>query len=460
MDEKDDFDLEKRSADHLNYHSSKMLSESQFGAANDLKQSGLEPTIDIWRHQNSQNLGFDDSNLHASRSGFLQTGGGMMPQTLPEFPTDSSFIERAARFSCFNGGSFSDLGNHLSFSELMNLSANGLKPALGLQPRMTEENMNEAAQVDQREVEGTSIKETVVEFLRAPSYEAKDSDSDRQMELSMLEVGAEPAGRKGLGLKKRKRNGQDTEVERKEGAPRLQGETAKNDSETKQKKDQNPSTTAKATKHSKDSSKNSDAANQDYIHVRARRGQATNSHSLAERVRREKISERMKFLQDLVPGCNKVTGKAVMLDEIINYVQSLQRQVEFLSMKLATVNPMVDLNIEELLAKDIHQSRGGQSLYPFSPEMNMVPTQLHPSQQGLVQVGMSGTENPSDALRRTINPQLMAMNGAGYKDSNQIPNVWDNELNNALQMNFGNGAPFNSQEIDGSVPHGHMKVEL
>ncbi|MBA0590117.1 hypothetical protein Gorai_018836, partial [Gossypium raimondii] len=98
----------------------------------------------------------------------------------------------------------------------------------------------------------------------------------------------------------------------------------------------------------------------DYIHVRARRGQATDSHSLAERVRiiiqiilfsmiywgcvlaltlainmchfgqvrREKISERMKLLQNLVPGCNKVTGKALMLDEIINYVQSLQRQVE------------------------------------------------------------------------------------------------------------------------------------
>lgn len=36
----------------------------------------------------------------------------------------------------------------------------------------------------------------------------------------------------------------------------------------------------------------------------------------------------MKYLQDLVPGCNKITGKAGMLDEIINYVQSLQRQVE------------------------------------------------------------------------------------------------------------------------------------
>lgn len=77
-----------------------------------------------------------------------------------------------------------------------------------------------------------------------------------------------------------------------------------------------------------------------YIHVRARRGQATDSHSLAERVRRERISERLKLLQALVPGCDKVTGKALMLDEIINYVQSLQNQVEFLSMKLASLNPI------------------------------------------------------------------------------------------------------------------------
>lgn len=120
----------------------------------------------------------------------------------------------------------------------------------------------------------------------------------------------------------------------------------------------------------------------DYIHVRARRGQATDSHSLAERVRREKISERMKFLQDLVPGCNKITGKAGMLDEIINYVQSLQRQVEvrnitlilpsfhshihplqiylqfishvqFLSMKLATVNPSFDFNVDHLFDKEV-----------------------------------------------------------------------------------------------------------
>ncbi|KAK4427212.1 Transcription factor [Sesamum alatum] len=91
----------------------------------------------------------------------------------------------------------------------------------------------------------------------------------------------------------------------------------------------------------------------DYIHVRARRGQATDSHSLAERARREKISERMKTLQDLVPGCNKVIGKALVLDEIINYVQSLQHQVEFLSMKIEAVNSRLDPAIEGFPTKDL-----------------------------------------------------------------------------------------------------------
>ncbi|KAJ8550095.1 hypothetical protein K7X08_033802 [Anisodus acutangulus] len=103
---------------------------------------------------------------------------------------------------------------------------------------------------------------------------------------------------------------------------------------------------------SKENCKTSEVQKPDYIHVRARRGQATDSHSLAERARREKISKKMKYLQDIVPGCNKVTGKAGMLDEIINYVQSLQKQVEFLSMKLATLNPRLDLNTDNFFTND------------------------------------------------------------------------------------------------------------
>uniref|UniRef100_A0A0D9ZT23 BHLH domain-containing protein n=1 Tax=Oryza glumipatula TaxID=40148 RepID=A0A0D9ZT23_9ORYZ len=113
-----------------------------------------------------------------------------------------------------------------------------------------------------------------------------------------------------------------------------------------------------------------------YIHVRARRGQATDSHSLAERVRREKISERMKMLQSLVPGCDKVTGKALMLDEIISYVQSLQNQVEFLSMKLASLSPL---------------------MYEFGPGIDMHPDVLrqlakmpHEMVQCMGQMGSTG----------------------------------------------------------------------
>ncbi|CAH2067142.1 unnamed protein product [Thlaspi arvense] len=82
------------------------------------------------------------------------------------------------------------------------------------------------------------------------------------------------------------------------------------------------------------------------VHVRAKRGQATDSHSLAERVRRGKINERLRCLQDIVPGCYKAMGMATMLDEIINYVQSLQNQVEFLSMKLTAASSYYDFNSE------------------------------------------------------------------------------------------------------------------
>ncbi|KAJ1427762.1 Myc-type, basic helix-loop-helix [Sesbania bispinosa] len=111
-----------------------------------------------------------------------------------------------------------------------------------------------------------------------------------------------------------------------------------------------------------------DPPKQDYIHVRARRGQATDSHSLAERARREKISERMKILQDLVPGCNKVIGKALVLDEIINYIQSLQRQVEFLSMKLEAVNSRLNSGIEAFPPKDFGQQTFDLAGMPFGSQ--------------------------------------------------------------------------------------------
>ncbi|XP_068642702.1 transcription factor bHLH48-like [Aristolochia californica] len=115
-----------------------------------------------------------------------------------------------------------------------------------------------------------------------------------------------------------------------------------------------------------------------YVHVRARRGQATDSHSLAERARREKINARMKLLQELVPGCNKISGTALVLDEIINHVQSLQRQVEFLSMRLAAVNPRIDFGLDSFLSAENGSLTAGTAI--GSLEMEALPwPEIEPS---------------------------------------------------------------------------------
>ncbi|KAE8667784.1 Transcription factor BEE 3 [Hibiscus syriacus] len=95
----------------------------------------------------------------------------------------------------------------------------------------------------------------------------------------------------------------------------------------------------------------------DVVHVTAKRGQATDSHSLAERVRRGKINERLRCLQDIVPGCCKTMGMAVTLDAIINYVRSLQNQIEFLSMKLTAASKYYDFNSESDVMERIQREK-------------------------------------------------------------------------------------------------------
>ncbi|KAL2328825.1 hypothetical protein Fmac_022252 [Flemingia macrophylla] len=65
--------------------------------------------------------------------------------------------------------------------------------------------------------------------------------------------------------------------------------------------------------------------------IRAKRGCATHPRSIAERVRRTKISERMRKLQDLVPNMDKQTNTADMLDLAVEYIKDLQNQVQTLS---------------------------------------------------------------------------------------------------------------------------------
>lgn len=63
----------------------------------------------------------------------------------------------------------------------------------------------------------------------------------------------------------------------------------------------------------------------------SKRSRAAEVHNLSERKRRDRINEKMRALQELIPNCNKV-DKASMLDEAIEYLKTLQLQVQIMSM--------------------------------------------------------------------------------------------------------------------------------
>ncbi|XP_073224474.1 vacuolar-processing enzyme-like [Cicer arietinum] len=72
------------------------------------------------------------------------------------------------------------------------------------------------------------------------------------------------------------------------------------------------------------------------------------------RLEGKKISQRMKYLQDLVSGCNKIAGKAEMLDEIINYMFSL------FNFKLSWKRHQAQIELDDEISRRKHED---QSVY-------------------------------------------------------------------------------------------------
>nr|GMD19672.1 transcription factor bHLH49-like isoform X2 [Ipomoea batatas] len=463
MGGKDEFEAERRGDDGVNF-----INSSNMNIANNLGMGMVpnsNPSIDsfcsaIWDQPNSVNhlvVGLGDASLHANvefepsrisggaNGGFGVPPSGMLkgssflppavPRFLPHFQVDSDFVERAARLSCFSGGNMmGDVMNPFSTLECIDARSKGLAPPQTQRPRevlVGNGLKNESLPI------GSSQEKDIIIRSREEAKErggVSEAGSDGLECLSESAVG-HSCSAKGVGSKKRKRRGQGAELDQNKR------ELTNDQTEIQQKGASNGS--KPGGENDKPGSQTSDTPKDEYIHVRARRGQATNSHSLAERVRREKISERMKFLQDLVPGCNKVIGKAVMLDEIINYVQSLQRQVEFLSMKLATINPGLDFNSDVVFPKEI--SRAACSSLAFPPDMAMPYPPLHPPQPMLIQGGLPGLENSTAALHRTINSQLPNTSETN-KDhpTSKVSNTW-NEFHNVFQMGFNSTAPLSTQ---------------
>ncbi|KAL7190849.1 hypothetical protein ACSBR2_023010 [Camellia fascicularis] len=309
-----------------------------------------------WTPQNAEIVNslmssHDQSDSFSYTDSLLQSRGTDSTSRLVQFQSDQCLAELEPNLPCFGGGSFSEIDNFCILKDCKVLEEGAMKPSPDGKKRKRDcDDWSQFAR----------LKNMKTEQEKDQCIRQQDKAKPRPKQKAVANTCAQVVG-----------------------------------------------------KEVKDSSTSGDAPKEDYVHVRAKRGQATNSHSLAERVRREKIRERMKFLQDLVPGCSKITGKAVMLDEIINYVLSLQQQVEFLCMKLATVYPETNAEHEQILSRDIHHSQGGSAAI-------------------LGELGMSSyrKEILQGALlaTQTSNLELLTMSN--------VPNIWENELHNISQIDF------------------------
>ncbi|XP_016745749.2 transcription factor PIF1 isoform X2 [Gossypium hirsutum] len=100
--------------------------------------------------------------------------------------------------------------------------------------------------------------------------------------------------------------------------------------------------------HSEDvESESADTKKQTRGSTSTKRSRAAEVHNLSERRRRDRINEKMRALQELIPRCNK-SDKASMLDEAIEYLKSLQLQVQMMSMGCGMV-PMMFPGVQQYM---------------------------------------------------------------------------------------------------------------
>ncbi|GFP91070.1 transcription factor pif1 [Phtheirospermum japonicum] len=111
-----------------------------------------------------------------------------------------------------------------------------------------------------------------------------------------------------------------------------------------------------------------------------KRSRAAEVHNLSERKRRDRINDRMRALQELVPRCNK-SDKASMLDEAIDYLKSLQMQVQVMSMGCPMV-PMMYPGMQQYLRAMGLGMGMNRPMVPYHPSMLPSPSMPNPEHMG------------------------------------------------------------------------------
>ncbi|XP_009602219.1 transcription factor PIF4 [Nicotiana tabacum] len=144
----------------------------------------------------------------------------------------------------------------------------------------------------------------------------------------------------------------------------------------------------------------------------ARRSRAAEVHNLSERRRRDRINEKMKALQELLPHSTK-TDKASMLDEAIEYLKSLQMQLQMMWMGSGMASMMFP-------GVQHYMSRMGMGMGP--PTVPSIHNAMHLARLPLVDSAIP--LNPA-APNQAAMCQNSMLNSVNYQRHLQNPNFQD-----------------------------------
>ncbi|PIN17462.1 hypothetical protein CDL12_09881 [Handroanthus impetiginosus] len=178
-----------------------------------------------------------------------------------------------------------------------------------------------------------------------------------------------------------------------------------------------------------------------------RRSRVAEVHNLSERRRRDRINEKMRALQELIPHSNK-SDKASMLDEAIEYMKSLQFQLQLMWMG-SGMAPMMLPGMQHYMSR-VGMGIGSPMLPAIQNLMRLSRLPLvdqvspNPNQTQIGQGPVLGPVNYQNQMQNSSFPEQYA----NYMGFHSMPNT-------SQPINMFNFGPHSSQQNQESVPPGN-----
>ncbi|XP_024170007.1 transcription factor PIF7 isoform X1 [Rosa chinensis] len=149
-------------------------------------------------------------------------------------------------------------------------------------------------------------------------------------------------------------------------------------------------------------------------------------HNQSERKRRDRINQKMKALQRLVPNADK-TDKASMLDEVIKYLEQLQAQVQMMNSMRNNMHPHMNM----MMPLGMQQQ---QHLHQMSVLARMGMTPVVPGSLGM---GMLDVSNMARiAPHQSLQQPLIHPTPASFLPPFMVPQLMPPKPDPATSANF------------------------